>query len=260
MKKRLATAVLISILAAGAASANVLTFRMSYFVPHLKGDFWNIEFEQMSFKRANFQDMAFGLQYEAFISRGFSLALAVDIFRKNKGGYYKNWVGAIVGNDSFAMPVEWYDYSDFDPNHSITLSSLPIQASLKWTPFGRRGNIIPYIGGGANMTLWNTRMQGAVIGFDETYEANLTDNDGVVHAIIIHPIYDVNVRESDSVGRVSFGWQAFGGVMIPVSPRMTIDIGGHYFSCPAEFTNSFEGFQPIDVGGYQFSLGLNYWF
>ncbi len=41
---------LVFILAAGAASANLLSFRLSYFVPHLKGDFWDIEFENMAFK------------------------------------------------------------------------------------------------------------------------------------------------------------------------------------------------------------------
>jgi len=254
MKRRFTIAILVFVLAAGAASANVLTFRMNYFVPHLIGDFWDIEFKQMEFKKSNFQDVSFGLQYEAFVSRDFSLIVGLDIFRKNKGAYYKDWVGNVIGSDSFAFPADEF-WGTFDPTHSITISSLPFQASLKWTPFGRRGNVIPYVGGGAHAMFWNVRMQGAMINFDEEYI--YTDQYGDVS---VYPIYDVNVREADGLGRVSFGWQAFGGLMIPVGNRITIDVGGQYFSCPAEFKNSFEGFQPIDVGGYQFSLGLNYWF
>ena len=255
MKKRLTIAILVFILAAGAVSANVLTFRAGYFVPHLKGDFWEIEFENMEFKKSNFQGVVFGLQYEAFVSRGFSLIVGLDVFRKNKGAFYKDWVGYVIDNIAWAFPLSEFP-GTFDPTHSITLSSVPLQASIKWTPFGRRGNIIPYVGGGAHAMFWNMRMAGAVIDFSQEgyyYE----DEYGQV---AVYPIEDVNVREADGLGRVSYGWQAFGGLMIPVGNRMTVDVGGQYFSCPAEFKNSFEGFQPIDAGGFQFSLGLNYWF
>ncbi|MCX6567302.1 MAG: hypothetical protein NTW38_12930 [Candidatus Aminicenantes bacterium] len=255
MKKRLLIAILVFGLAAGAASANVLTIRMNYFVPRLTtGNFWDIEFENMQFKKTTFQDVSLGIQYEAFVSRDFSLVIGLDIFKKSKGAYYKDWVGYELEDGDYAFPADEFR-GDFVPSHSLTYSVAPLQASIKWTPFGRRGNVIPYIGGGVNATFWNVRIQGDQIFFKDEYIYE--DQFGQV---LVYPIYKVDARESDGLGRVSFGWQAFGGLMIPVGRRMTIDVGGQYFSCPAEFTNAFEGFQPIDVGGYQFSLGVNYWF
>ncbi|HOF83924.1 MAG TPA: hypothetical protein PLN10_10120 [Candidatus Aminicenantes bacterium] len=255
MNKRLAVGMLVFILAAGAASANLLSFRLSYFVPHLKGDFWDIEFENMAFQKSSFYDVSFGVQYETFLTRGFSLLVAFDLFRKNKGSYYTNWVGYYFNDGTaFAFPAGEFKGA-FDPNHSITVSSAPLQASIKWTPLGRRGNIIPYVGGGGHVMFWNIKMQGAMIEFDVPYVYE--DEYGEV---TVYQIFDVNARESDGIGRVSFGWQAFGGVMIPIGRRMTVDIGGQYFSCPAEFKNAFTHFEPLDAGGFQFSLGLNYWF
>jgi len=256
MKKRFALGILFFALAAGAASANIATLRMGYYVPNLKGDFWDIEFEQMSFKKSGFQSVSFGLQYEAFLSRGFSLLLAADVFSKNKGGYYNNYVGNVdeEGN-AWAFPYPEFK-GQFDPNHSITVTSVPVQASVKWTPFGRRGNIIPYVGGGGHVMFWNMRMAGAIVDF--SVKGTYVDEDDQSYDVYL--IRDVNIREADGLGRVSFGWQAFGGLMIPVGRRMTIDVGGHYYSCPAEFKNSFKGFDPIDAGGFQFALGVNYWF
>jgi hypothetical protein len=70
----------------------------------------------------------------------------------------------------------------------------------------------------------------------------------------------VYAEESEGLGRVSFGWQAFGGLMIPFGTRMTADVGVQYFSCPAELVNAFRDFDPMDIGGFQIFVGLNYWF
>ncbi len=107
----------------------------------------------------------------------------------------------------------------------------------------RRGNIIPYVGGGGHAMFWNIKMQGAMIDFDVPYVYE--DEYGEV---TVYQIFDVNARESDGIGRVSFGWQAFGGVMIPIGRRMTVDIGGQYFSCPAKFENAFTDFESLDAG------------
>lgn len=254
MKKRIFLTLTAVALLAGAASANIATMRMNYFVPRLIGDFWSTEFTNMTLNKTNFQNASFGIQYEVFLSRDFSFILGLDIFKKSKGGYYKDWVGYTFEDGDFAFPYPEFR-GDFDLSHSVTLSAAPLQASLKWTPIGRRGSVIPYVGGGVNAMFWNVKMQGDLIDFSDEYVYE--DDYGTVP---IYPIYGVDARESDGLGRVSFGWQAFGGLMIPIGNRMTLDVGGQYLSCPAEFTNAFKDFQPIDLGGFQISVGINYWF
>jgi opacity protein-like surface antigen len=260
MKKKIFVIIAACLLLAGAASANIVTLRLNYFVPRLTSDisntddFWHTEFENMSFNKSNFQDVSFGIQYEAFLNRDFSFVLGLDIYKKNKGGYYRDWVGYSFDGGDYAFPYPDFN-GDFELSHAVTLTAAPLQASLKWAPLGRRGNIIPYIGGGVHAMFWNVKMQGDMIDFNDPYV--YTDEYGDVS---VYPVYSVNARESDGLGRVSFGWQAFGGLMIPMGNRATIDVGGQYFSCPAEFTNAFKDFRPIDLGGFQLSVGINYWF
>jgi opacity protein-like surface antigen len=254
MKKRIAIAALALLLAAGTASANIMSFKVNYVVPRLTGDFWDIEFQNMSLKKTNFQDTSFSLFYEAFLTREFSLVLGMEAFSKNKGGYYKEWVGLEFDDGSFAFPASDFQ-GDFNPSHSIAYSVTPIQLSVKFAPFGRRGRVIPYIGGGVNATIWSLRMSGDIIDFND--ELIYEDAYGEVS---VYPIYSVDAREGDGLGKISFGWQAFGGVMIPIANRLTIDVGGQYMSANGKFTQGFEGFQPIDLGGFHISLGINYWF
>lgn len=254
MKKKVLLALTAGLLLAGAASADVATMRVNYFVPRLIGDFWGTEFENMTLNKSSFQHASFGIHYETFISRGLSLVLGVDIFKRSKAGFYRDWVGFSLEDGEFAFPAGDF-YGDFDLSHSVTLSAAPLQVSLKVMPFGRRGVVIPYVGGGANAMLWNIKMQGDMIDFSDEYVYE--DEYGEVP---VYPVYFVDARESDGLGRISFGWQAFGGLMIPVGDRMTIDVGGQYFSCPAAFENAFKGFEDIDLGGFQLSVGFNYWF
>jgi len=253
MKKKLAAAIIVFGLAAGMASANMLTFRMGYFVPRLTGDFWDIEFQNMTFKKGSFQDASLGICFELFLTRDFSLVAGLDVFRKNKAALYKDYLGITLEDGGWALPNVYVNpLYGYEIKHSITYASAPVQLSVKWTPLGRKGNIIPYIGGGAHAVIWNIRMQGEFVDFGDEYVVN--------GSIPAYPIYSVYAEESDGIGRLTFGWQVFGGVMIPVGTRMTVDVGAQYFSSKTEFKSAFEGFEPIDVGGFHISLGINYWF
>ncbi|MBN1940139.1 MAG: hypothetical protein JW843_11165 [Candidatus Aminicenantes bacterium] len=254
MKKRLVAAMLVFGLAAGAASADILTFKMGYFAPRLTGDFWDIEFENMTYKKSSFQDASIGIHYELFLSRTFSLTIGADIFRKNKAALYQDVVGYSLADGDYAFPADEFR-GQFELKHSITLASAPIQLSFKWVPLGRRGNLIPYLGGGVHAMIWNIRMQGDMVDFGDEYIYE--DPWGTV---FVYPIYSVYAEESEGLGRVSFGWQAFGGLMIPFGTRMTADVGVKYLSCPVEFANAFQGFEAGDAGGLIVFAGINYWF
>ncbi len=254
MKKSMIAAILVFVLAAGTASANILTFKAGYFIPRLNGNFWDIEFDNMTFKKSSFQDASLGIHYEAFLGRSFSLTVGLDVFRKNKAALYKEWVAFGLSDGDYAFPADEFRGGS-ELKHSVTLAAAPLQLSLKWTPLGRRGNIVPYIGGGVQAMIWNIRMQGDMIDFGDEYIYE--DPWGTA---LVYPVYSVYAEESEGLGRVSFGWQAFGGVMIPIGPRMTVDLGAQYNSCRVEFTNAFQGFDDSDVGGVQIFVGINYWF
>lgn len=254
MKKRILLALLAFVTAASLGFSNTVSFRLNYFVPSAQSDFWKVEFENMNYKKSNFQDSSFGFAYEYFMTQQLSLVFNLDTFSKNKAGFYKDYVGYQFDEDAFAFPNDYE--GDFTPGHRLNVSITPIQVSLKIAPFGRRIKLIPYFGAGGGMYLWSVRMQGDMIDFSDEYVYDDPD----FGEVPVYPIYAVDALEGENFGKIGFGYHVFGGFMFPVANRMTMDVEFKFNSAKAKFTEAFEGFERFDIGGLQFSIGINYWF
>lgn len=234
------------------AAANLATFRLSFNVPSMRSDFWTMEFDQMTLARTGFQETSFGFAYELFLTRGISLVFGIDTFGKSKSGMYRDYVGYSFSNGDFAFPNDFY--GDYVPTHTIRYSVTPIQLSVKLAPFGRRAGVIPYLGGGVGLYFYNLRLTGDLVDFSDEY----VYTDGTGDQVPVYPIYYADTYESE-LGRFGFGFQVFGGVMVPIGSRMTLDGGVQYNRASAKMKN-FEGFEPLDLGGFMISVGFNYWF
>jgi len=158
----------------------------------------------------------------------------------------------VFENGDFAFPNTYY--GDYVPTHTIRYSVTPLQVSVKITPFGRRSRLIPYVGGGLGLYFYNLRLTGDLIDFSDAYV--YTDTAGVETPV--YPISYADTYESQ-FGRFAFGFQVFGGVMVPIGNRMTLDGGVQYNRAKANL-KAFQGFEPLDLGGLMFSIGFNYWF
>jgi opacity protein-like surface antigen len=259
MKKQLILAIAFLAVAASLGFASTLSFKVGYFVPGLKSDFWDTELANMSFLKSNFQGAAFSLSYEWFLTRELSLVIGIDTFSKNKTGNYKDYVGVQFDEGDFALPAQYYD-GDFTPNHRLSISVTPLQFSLKIAPFGRRGRVIPYLGAGVGLYFWSLRMQGDFIDFSDEY----IYDDPAGYEVPVYPIYAVDAMEGANSARIAFGWQAFGGFQVPIANRLTLDLEAKYSAAKGKMgtdpNDGFHGFQPLDLGGLQFSLGINFWF
>lgn len=99
-------------------------------------------------------------------------------------------------------------------------------------------------------------MSGDMIDFNDEYVYETTQGD----ELPAYPIYAVDAREGENLGKVSFGYHVLGGLMFSLTNALTLDIGFKYHMAKGKFTEGFEGFAPFDLGGYHISLGLNYWF
>jgi hypothetical protein len=194
MKKHLALSVIVLLTAASLAFSNTLTFKINYFMPRLEHnkleyDFMKIEFSQMSYAKSNFQDTSFGIYYEYFLDGRFSLVFGVDTFSKSKAGYYNDYIGIEDSDGLWAFPNDYQ--GDFTPGHTLDISITPLQLSFKIAPFGRRANIIPYVGAGVGLYLWNLRMRGDLIDFSDPWIYEDPDYGDVD----IYPISGVDARE-----------------------------------------------------------------
>jgi hypothetical protein len=235
------------------AAADSITVRFSFDMPTMNSDFWKIDFANMSYNRTDFQDAAFGVDYEIFLTRELSLMFSFDTFTKSKAGTYKNYVGYHLDNGDFAFPSSFQ--GDYTPSHLLRYTITPLQASIKITPLGRRGKVIPYFGGGIGLYIYSLRLIGDLIDFSNPYvysEAGYPD-------VNVFPISSVDAMEGTGLGRVAFGYQVFGGLQIPIYHRLTLDGEVKYSSATSKM-NNFAGFAPLDLGNLQLSLGITYWF
>jgi len=252
MKKSLILFFALILLAPSLVFSNIFSFKAGMFFPRAQSDLWTMEFDQMDFNRNNYQTTNFGFAYEYFLTREMSLVIGVDSYSKNKVGTYVDYVGISLVDGDFAFPIEDY-VEDFFPAHSFNVSITPIQLSLKLTPMGRKGKFIPYIGGGVGLYLWNVRLNGDKVDFDDVW-VYVPDN------IYVYAIKSVFPPDGVEDNRISFGYHAFGGIMVPFTRRMTFEVEFKYNRAQGELKEAFEGFELFDLSGYQISLGLNYWF
>ncbi len=236
------------------AAANTVTVRFSFNLPAMKSDFWTSDFANMSYAKKNFQDTSFGVDYEIFMTRELSLMLSFDTFTKSKAGVYTRYVGYSLENGDWAFPSSRFQ-GQFTPGHSLRYTVTPIQASIKVTPLGRRMKIIPYLGAGVGMYIYSLRMTGDMIDFSVPYDAEALGFPGLG----IYPIYPVDAMEGESFGRIAFGYQLFGGLQMPIGNRITLAGECRYWQAKSDLHN-FVGFEPLDLGNLQLSLGITYWF
>jgi opacity protein-like surface antigen len=248
MKKSLILFLALIFLTQSLAFSNIFTFKTGLFIPRAQSDLWTTEFENMSFSKTNYTTTNFSFAYEYFLTREVSVVLGIDSFSKNKVGSYVDYVGIELVDGDFAFPTDYVE--DFFPTHIFNVSITPIQLSLKLTPMGRTGKFIPYVGGGVGLYLWNVRLNGDLVDFEDAW-VYVPDN---------IDIYSITFIDQWERNRISFGYHAFGGIMVPFTQRMTFEVEFKYNRAQGELKEAFEGFEPFDLSAYQITLGMNYWF
>ena len=252
MKKTIGLVAILVLLLPTLGTSGALSFRLGYFVPRAQSELWTIEFQNMSFQKSDFQTTTLGIYYEHFLTKELSLLIGVDSYSQTRLGSYRDYVGYAFDEGDFAFPAADYQ-GDFVLSHNFSVSITPIQLSLKLTPFGRRSGFIPYIGGGASLYIWTVKLLGDMVDF--TDEWVYTDPElGDV------PIYGVFQAQARAESRFSVGFQGFVGLMIPIASRLALEGEFKYNVGKGSLGSTFEGFDDFDLGGYQISFGVNYWF
>jgi len=250
MKKRLIVLLTLVLLIPGFVFSDIVTFKVGYYIPRAQSDLWEVEFENMDFVRSDFQGTNFSLAYEYFLSNQLSIMFSVDGYTKQKAGFYEGYVGETIDGYDYA-----FDYGDgFPIAHVFSVSVTPIQLSVKLTPLGRRAKIIPFIGGGAGLYLWNVKLQGDIIDFsnyDWFYDPNIDED------VIGYWVEPADLRDEN---RLKVGFHVLGGFMMPIGNRISLEVEFKYNLNVKGDLESFVGFQPFDLSAYQIAVGLNYWF
>jgi opacity protein-like surface antigen len=252
MKKTVGLVAILVLLLPSLGLSGALSFRLGYFIPRAQSDLWQIEFDNMDFQKSDFQNTTLGIYYEHFLTRELSVIAGIEGYSQTRLGYYVDFVGYSFDEGNFAFPADLYR-GEFTPSHNFSVSVTPVQVSLKLTPLGRRSGFIPYLGGGISLYIWSVKLIGDMV--DMTDEWIYEDPD--LGDVTIYGIYYAQARAEN---RFNIGFQAFAGFMIPIARRLALEAEFKYNYGKGSLGEAFPDFESFDLGGYQISLGANYWF
>lgn len=238
--------------------SDMLTIRLGYYMPQAVNDsyllshpnsLWAIEFGQTSLRPSDYRGSILGLGYEFFLNSRVSVALSVDYFDHENGGYYTDYIGVDLNNGYFAFPYSLYTGTDI--LQTFHVSMVPVELSLKLAPLGRKTRLIPYVGGGIGAYFVHAALFGSIIDFSQPY----IYSDPTLGDITVYPVNGGDIHET----KVVLGGHAFAGLEFPIGYRMTLEAEARYRWVSTTFSN-FVGFDKFDMGGLTLSLGFNYWF
>lgn len=208
------------------------SLKLGIFMPEGDEDFWKENEEIFIFQVEDLKDLIFGLEFSTSINSNLEFGIGIDYFYSRVTSEYRDY----IGDDGFPIL------------HNTTLEILPIQVSLKFLPGGRYSKkgkyyytpnkIVPYIGGGIGLYLWEYRESGEFIDFDDM-------------AIFL----DTFVADGAAIGV-----HAMAGVEIPFDPFWSILLEAKYSVVEDKLNKDFSGFGDIDLGGWSFILGTSFRF
>jgi opacity protein-like surface antigen len=267
MKKTTVLAAALFLLVPTLAFSDSISIRAGFYLPRgVTGSYlnahpdslWTIELDQMSFAPRDYNAGIVGFSYDYFVGKYVNLSLSLDAYNHSEVGFYLDWVVNSLDEGDFAFPYEYYLGNDIQ--HSFRVTVTPLQLSLKVLPLGRRTRVVPYVGGGASLFFWNIRMFGDMIDFNPVDELGNPVQyyypDPELGDVVIYPVFAMASHESGT----TFGWHALGGVQVPIGYRATIDAEARYHSARANLHKLFQGFDTFELGGWEFTVGLSYWF
>lgn len=203
--------------------------RAGFGVASAGSDIFDFTREELTVDRGDFNG------FSGFADLGFSVLPRLDL--TGTAGY----IGSVARSES--RRFEGTD--DLPIRQRTEFRRVPLTAGVRLYPLPRGrtvgsyawipASLTPYVGGAAGGMWYRFRQEGEFV-----------DEESLV-------VFE-DVLESS-------GWapaaEAFGGIEYTVTPRIAVIGEGRYTWARAELSNSFEGFDPIDLAGFAVTVGVS---
>lgn len=221
MKRIVILAALIG-LASGALFSQSLNMKIGVFVPQLESDLWQTNIENLTFDKSDMVNVYYGAEFEGFLNRNSSFTVEIGSYTKTQYAMYRD-----------------YEYDNGAPIYqNVSLRIVPIEAGLKFYPMGHRSTLNPFIGGGVGLYSWTYQQWGDFIDFGD------------------FSIYEGNAETK----RFSVGFFGRVGFVYRFIAQAAISLEGKYQYLKGHLSGNFEGFEPLDMSGFQVNAGINIFF
>ena len=205
-----------------------LAFNMGYGMPRAGSDVYDFVMNDLTLQKSDFYSMVFGGSFGVRVTNRVEVSLDVSYGNSNTRSEFRDWV------DLDDLPIE----------QNTRLSWTPVTGSVKaylWER-GRRisqlawvpGKWSPFLGVGGGRVYYNFRQSGDFVDFD-TLE-----------------IFSDTFRSSGSSGI----FHVLAGAEWSLGPHFYLTGEGRYSWAEARMSKDFVGFDPIDLSGFQGTVGL----
>jgi hypothetical protein len=201
-------------------SASGIELRFGGFGPRGESDLFDDVGELYGVRPRDFRGFTGGIEYSLDVGDHVELGLHLDGYGRTVGSSYRE-----------------FEREDGSPIfQDLRLNVVPLGASLRLLPFGKRERIAPYVAGGADVIFYKYEEQGDFIDF-------FTED------LEIAP--DAFVSE----GSV-FGFHAAAGLRVPVNRDFSITGEARYQQARTRMNDDFS-LNRLDLTGFSGTLGVH---
>jgi hypothetical protein len=205
-----------------------LAFNVGYGMPRASSDIYDFVMTDLTLQKSDFYSMVLGGSFGYRVTNRVEVSVDVSYGNSNTRSEFRDWV------DMDDLPIE----------QNTRLSWTPVTMNLKgylWDR-GRRisqlawvpGKWTPFLGVGGGVVYYNFRQAGDFVDF-ETLE-----------------IYSDTYRSSGDAGV----FHVLAGAEWSLGPHFYLTGEGRYSWAEAQMDRDFVGFEPIDLSGFQGTVGL----
>lgn len=205
-----------------------LAFNVGYGMPRAGSDIYDFVMDDLTVQRSDFYSMVLGGSFGIRVTPRIEVSADVSYGNSNTRSEFRDWV------DQDDLPIE----------QNTRLSWTPVTGSVKaylWER-GRRisdlawvpGKWSPFVGAGGGMVYYNFRQAGDFVDF-ETLE-----------------VFSDTFRSSGDAGI----FHVLAGAEWSLGPYFYLTGEGRYSWAEAQMDRDFVGFEPIDLSGFQGTVGL----
>lgn len=207
-----------------------LGIHMGYAVPNASSEIFDFVQDELTVDKSDFNAPSLAGQLGVRVSPQLDLRLEVGYSRSETRSEMREW----VGEDD--LPIEQDTY----------FQRVPVTLGLKWYPSDRGRSVgrfawipkdwNPYLGAAAGATWYRFQQEGEFVDFETL---------------------DVFFSEFENDGSATTA-QLYGGVDYSLAPHFLLTMEGRYsWAESVEMTGDFVGFEPMDLSGFQATIGFS---
>jgi len=215
-----------------------LTFNLGYGVPSAGSDFFDYVTTEFTLDKGDFRSAVFGGGLSFFLNERLDLAFEFSFARSSSWSHYQSLLD--WGPDEIEGTAD-----DLEIEQQTEFTRMPFTVSARYflTDRGRSVGSLswipaswaPYVGAGGGKMYYEFKQYGDLVDY------------------IDYSIYRGEV--------LSEGWawvgHVFGGVQWAISPHWIVTAEGRYSLADADLDRpAFSGYEPIDLSGFQGSIGF----